>query len=325
MKPLTFSVLRHLNDGEFHSGEAIARQLGTTRASVSNALAGLDEMGLVVHKVHGRGYRLPDPIHWLEINKIAPHLSRAAKNLRLKIVDTTTSTNDQLLQGASRDTPGGSVVVAEYQSAGRGRRGREWHSGLGGALTFSLLWRFDRGVADLSGLSLAVSIAVVRALSDLGIAGVTLKWPNDVLFEHRKLAGILIESQGDVLGPTLAVIGIGVNLKLAESVRTHIDQGATDVFSITPELPERNKLLAVLLSELVAVLTEFEREGFGGFRKDWSRYHAFENKPVTLRLSSGISVRGVVCGIADDGALLLQTAEGNQRFSSGEISLVRHL
>ena len=222
MKPLTFSILRLLNDGEFHSGVAIARNLGVSRASVSLALRGLDEVGLVVHKVHGRGYRLPDPMQWLEREVVLQHLGKEAKTFRLEILDTAESTNSLSLQQAAMEMSSGSsgvrVVATELQTGGRGRRGREWHSGLGDGLTFSLLWRFQQGANLLSGLSLAVGVAIARVLQSSGIRGAVLKWPNDVLFHYRKLAGILIELQGDMLGPTVAVIGIGMNLKLSDGI-----------------------------------------------------------------------------------------------------------
>ncbi len=327
MKPLTFSVLRLLNDGEFHSGVTIARNLGVSRASVSNALRGLDEVGLVVHKIHGRGYRLPDPVQWLEREMILKHLDKETKIFRLEILDTVESTNSLLLQKAAMEMSSSSgtvhVVVTELQTGGRGRRGRKWYSGLGDGLTFSLLWRFQQGANLLSGLSLAVGVAIIRVLQSSGIGGAVLKWPNDVLFHYRKLAGILIELQGDMLGPTVAVIGIGMNLKQSDCIRTHINQGATDLFSITGEMPDRNKLLAALLTELVTVLREFECQGFAPFRDEWVHYHGFENKCVILHLPDGSSQEGVVHGVGMDGSLLLQTPTGNRSYSSGEVTLRR--
>ena len=325
MKPLTFSVLRLLDDGEFHSGVTIARNLGVSRASVSNALQGLDEVGLVVHKVHGRGYRLPGPVQWLEQGVILRHLDKEAKTFRLEILDTAESTNSLLLQKAAMEMSSGDgsvhVVATELQTGGRGRRGREWHSGLGDGLTFSLLWRFQQGANLLSGLSLAVGVAIARVLQSFGIRGTVLKWPNDVLFHYRKLAGILIELQGDMLGPTVAVIGIGMNLKLSDCIKARVDQGATDLFSIIGGMPDRNKLLAALLAELVTVLREFERQGFAPFREEWVHYHGFENKCVTVHLPDGSIQEGVVHGVGEDGSLRLLTPTGNHSYSGGEITL----
>lgn len=332
IKPLTFSILRLLSDGEFHSGVTLAQELGVSRASVSNALRGLDEVGVVVHKVHGRGYRLPEPVQWLQRDAILKNLekyTKEAKIFHLEVLDTAVSTNSLLLQKTAIEAGGMHgvhVLATELQTGGRGRRGRQWHSGLGDGLTFSLLWRFQQGAGFLSGLSLAVGVAIARALESAGIQGTALKWPNDVLFHYRKLAGTLIELQGDMLGPTVAVIGIGMNLKLSDGIKAHIDQGVTDVFSITGEMPDRNQLLALLLVELAKVLREFEHEGFAPFRKEWVRHHGYENKPVTLRLPDGSSQKGVVHGVAEDGSLLLKTAAGKVlgSFNGGEISLRRH-
>lgn len=323
LKPLAFSVLRLLNDGEFHSGVAIAQKLGVSRASVSNALQGMDEVGVAVHKVHGRGYRLPEPIQWLERDAILKKLGKDAKAFQIEVLETAVSTNSLLLQNTASGTHGILVLATELQTGGRGRRGRQWQSGLGDGLTFSLLWRFQQGAGFLSGLSLAVGVAIMRALESAGIQGAALKWPNDVLFHYQKLAGTLIELQGDMLGPTVAVIGIGINLKLSDSIKAHIDQGVTDVFSITGEMPDRNQLLAILLHELLAVLREFELHGFAPFRKEWVRHHGYENKAVTLHLPDGSSQKGAVHGVAEDGSLLLKTETGNRSFNGGEISLRR--
>ncbi len=328
MKPLTFSILRLLSDNEFHSGETIAQGLGISRASVSNALRRLQEAGVTVHKVHGRGYRLLDAVQWLQPDLILKHLGEdASGNFSLEVVDIIGSTSSLLLQRIplvlnSSNAPI-HVVAAELQTNGRGRRGRQWHSGLGDGLTFSLLWQFQQGASFLSGLSLAVGVAIIRALESSGIKGASLKWPNDVMFNFCKLAGILIELQGDMFGPTVAVIGVGVNLKLPKSVQARIDQGATDVYAINGELPDRNKLLAALLINLGSTLKEFERHGLAPFMEEWAKYHIFENKPVTLRLPDGSSEEGMVDGVAEDGSLLLRTATGGKRYSSGEVTLRR--
>ncbi len=328
MKPLTFSILRQLDDGEFHSGVIIARNLDVSRTSVSTALHGLDEVGVTVHRVQGRGYRLLDPVQWLEKNTILKHLGMEAKKFHLEVLDTTTSTNTLLLQKAAMEENSGSantgaisVVATEFQTRGRGRRGQQWHSGLGDGLTFSLLWQFQKGARFLSGLSLAIGVAIIRTLESLGIRDVALKWPNDVMFHFRKLAGILIELRGDALGPTFAVIGVGMNLKLSNNIKSTIDQNTTDLFSVTGKTPDRNKLMARLLTELAIVLRKFENQGFKPFRNEWSDHHGFENKPVTLHLPDGSIQKGVVQGVTNDGSLLLQTLAGTRCFSGGTIKL----
>ena len=335
--PLTFTLLRLLADGEFHSGELLARQLGMSRTSVSNALRGLESYGLTLYSVRGRGYCLANPPQWLDAARIASYLKKEGGHFKIEILDSIPSTNTLLLQRAKLDVasggaPGGSVLAAEWQSGGRGRRGRSWHSGLGNALTFSLLWRFECGLSALSGLSLATGVALLRALRGLGVQGVKLKWPNDVLDAHdrkgnAKLAGILIETQGDMLGPSAVVIGIGLNLFLPQPVLGQIGQPVTSLADMMDEAPERNRLLAVLLRELHVVLCEFAVHGFAALRAEWESHHALQDQPVRLSLPDGGSVAGIARGVAEDGALRLETlspetgAQRMQIFNAGEISL----
>lgn len=320
-KPLTFTLLRLLADGEFHSGEALAQRLGISRASVNNALRGVEDFGLTLYSVRGRGYRLADPLQWLDAARIAGHLGKLRKRFHIDILDSAASSNTLLLQRAAQGAPSGSVVAAEWQSGGRGRLGRAWHSGLGGALTFSLLWRFERGLSALSGLSLAVGVAAMRALDELGINGASLKWPNDVMTQKGKLAGILIEAQGDMLGPSAVVIGIGLNLSRARAVEEKVDQPMAVLADLADAPPERNLLLAVLLRALHGVLEEFAAGGFAALRAEWERRHGLQGRPVRLLMPDGGKVPGIARGAAEDGALLLETAQGVQRFNAGEIGL----
>jgi BirA family biotin operon repressor/biotin-[acetyl-CoA-carboxylase] ligase len=321
VKPLTFAVLRLLSDGEFHSGETMAKQLNVSRASIWQSMRNLDEAGADLFRVPGRGYRLREPLHWIDKEKIYAGLGNSAAFFDLEVADCLASTNSRLLEKAVLGAPPGSCVVAEMQTAGRGRRGREWHANLGGSLTFSLLWRFNQGAGFLSGLSLAVGVALMRALNQVGISGAGLKWPNDILHQHRKLAGILIELQGDMLGPSAAVIGIGINLKLSSMVLNRIDQAVVDLHSIGKGVPERNLFLANILLNLADVLNEFDAGGFSCLREEWLNHHAYHKKAVLLKLPDGSQHEGHLLDVADDGALLVRTAVGKQRFTSGEISL----
>lgn len=321
MKPLTFAILRLLADGEFHSGEEMARLLDVSRASVWQAMRFLDEAGVAAFRVPGRGYRLREPLQWIDQSRVMAALGDKAGIFELEVVESTGSTNSLLLQKAVQGAPHGSCVVTELQTAGRGRRGREWHANLGGSLTFSLLWRFNQGAGYLSGLSLAVGVALMRALEQSGVTGAGLKWPNDVLHQHRKLAGILIELQGDMLGPSAAVIGIGLNLKLTDKVLDRIDQAVVDIHSITGAVPERNLVLARLLTHLAGVLGEFEEGGFSRLRSEWRGHHVYHEKPVRLMMPDGSQHDGRLLDVAEDGALLVDTAAGRKRFTSGEISL----
>jgi BirA family biotin operon repressor/biotin-[acetyl-CoA-carboxylase] ligase len=192
---------------------------------------------------------------------------------------------------------------------------------LGASLTFSLLWRFQCGAAGLSGLSLAVGIALIRALHYFGVTQAQLKWPNDVLIGREKLAGILIELQGDMEGPSVAVIGVGINLNLPESIKQQIDQPATDLASVTQTHFNPSALLGELLKHLTDVLSTFEQRGFASVRDEWTLYHAYHQQTIKMLHPNGSETLGTVINVADDGNLLVKTELGEQRFSSGEISL----
>jgi BirA family biotin operon repressor/biotin-[acetyl-CoA-carboxylase] ligase len=324
MKPLAYHVLRLLDDGEFHSGAALAQATGVSRASIWNAVQAIEAAHVDVFSVRGRGYRLAAPLSMLDRTAVLRWLGESAP-FNLDILDEVSSTNTLLLQRAQAGAPHASVIAAEWQLAGRGRMNRPWHASIGGALTFSLLWRFSQGAATLAGLSLAAGLAVVRALEAYGVRGVGLKWPNDVLWHGRKIAGILIEMQGEAMGPSAVVIGVGINVRLSRAVDARIDQAAADIETILKKdnkpAVDRNRLLALLLGEFNRVLLEFERSGFQSFRDDWQRRHVHQGCTVRLALSGGASESGVARGIGADGSLLLETARGVRPFHSGDVSL----
>jgi BirA family biotin operon repressor/biotin-[acetyl-CoA-carboxylase] ligase len=317
---LTFRILRLLSDAQFHAGPALAKRLGVSRAAVWAALRELHTLGVELARAPRQGYRLAAPIEWLDAAQVRLHLGTHAALFDVRVVDMATSTNTLLLESAAAGAPSGSVLTAELQTAGRGRRGRAWHTGLGGALTFSVLWRFEQGAGVLAGLGPAVGVALARALRGLGVADAVLKWPNDVLVRHQKVAGTLVEIQGDVLGPSLAVIGVGINHRLDPATRQRIDQAVTDLRSVGV-LADRNRVLGELLGHLAAVLQTFSMRGFGRLRREWESMHVYSGKPVVVRLPNGSYEHGVAAGVSDDGALLLQTSAGLRRFHSGEVSL----
>ncbi|HET9699364.1 MAG TPA: biotin--[acetyl-CoA-carboxylase] ligase [Burkholderiales bacterium] len=321
MTPLAFTVLRRLADGEFHSGEAIARELGISRGSVWNALHAAEQAGVRTFKLPGRGYRLAHPVDWLDAARVREAMGDASRVLTLEMIDQAESTSSLLLERCAAGERHGLVLAAELQSAGRGRRGRGWHSALGEGLTFSLLWRFSRGPAGLAGLSLAVGVALARACDALGVEGIRLKWPNDVVHGAGKLAGTLIEVQGEMQGPSWAVIGIGINLRLAPESRSRIDQPVADLASLAPELPARSRVLGVVLDHVAQVLSAFEAGGFAVQREEWTRRHAFQDRKVAVLLPGGGTLEGVARGVEEDGSLLLQTPSGMRRLFGGEVSL----
>jgi BirA family biotin operon repressor/biotin-[acetyl-CoA-carboxylase] ligase len=321
VKPLTFSILRLLSSNAFRSGEELAGQLGVSRASVSNALTDLGDLGIRIFKVRGCGYRLAEPIEWLERERIIDELGPVRDRFAIEIARVVESTNTLLMGRAPSGGSHGTCLAAEFQTQGRGRRGRGWEASIGGSLTFSVLWRFNQGVSQLSGLSLTVGVALARALREAGVKDAALKWPNDIVHHYRKLGGILIELHGDALGPATAVIGVGLNLRLGEATRNRIDQAVVDLQSLSEDLPSRNRLFAQVLIHLEDALSTFEREGFAAVREEWQALHAYHDRPVSLLLPSGVTAIGWVRGVAEDGALVVETSSGLQHFAAGEISL----
>lgn len=320
MNALTFPILRLLADGKFHSGEDIARHFNVSRTSVWNALQHAEQLGVEIFSVQGRGYKLPQPVALLDEQSILSTLGDQAALVQIEVHDHLASTNSYLMQNihVARHA---TCVVANLQTGGRGRRGRSWHAGLGASLTFSLLWRFQCGASALSGLSLAVGVALMRSLHEFGISDSQLKWPNDVLINREKLAGILIELQGDMEGPSTAVIGMGINLNLPDNLKQQIEQPVTDLASVFNGTINPNHLLGILLKHLSNVLFAFEQGGFAALRDEWTQHHAYHEQDVRMLMPDGREIHGVVQGITEDGSLLVTTAEGVQRFISGEISL----
>lgn len=323
MNTLSFAVLRALAKGGFHSGAALAQSLGVSRGTIWNSVREIDRAGLTVYRVRGRGYRIAAPVAMLDRESIVRHMGPLAARFHVEVDDVVDSTNTQLMQRAAAGAASGTVMVSELQRGGRGRMGRAWHSGLGEALTFSLLWRFDRGAGALAGLSLAVGVAVVRALARLGARDMKLKWPNDVLANGRKLAGILIEMHGDALGPSSVVIGIGLNVSLSSAVRAKIEQPVADLASVCGSTPDRNEVLGILLVELARVLDVFAERGFKPLKAEWMRSHAYQDENVAFTIGANRTEHGIVRGVADDGALLVETAGTIGRIHSGEVQVRR--
>jgi BirA family transcriptional regulator, biotin operon repressor / biotin---[acetyl-CoA-carboxylase] ligase len=325
LSPLGFTLLRCLSDGEIHSGEALAAVGGISRARVSQLLKEADAAGLRLERKPGRGYRLHDALPFLERGAILAALEARAGALTIEVADTLDSTSSELARRAGRgEDVHRHLLVAEWQTAGRGRRGRGWAAVLGGSLTFSLGWRFSRGAGDLSALPLAVGLALARALEATGFVGIELKWPNDLIHGEAKVGGILVELSGDALGPSLAIVGVGVNVRLPASLRRSIGRPVTDLTAIAGRaLLDRNMLLARFVAAMVTVLEGYAEAGFAPLRAAWQRRHAHQAKPVQVVLPDGGKVRGVVVGVDAAGALVLDSGGRRLRFVSGEVSLRR--
>ena len=320
-------LLRLLADGARHSGEELAAALSISRAAVWKRLQQLEEWGIACEATPGSGYRLESALDLLDTGAIQGRLPSAARErLRnLEVHAELESTNDRLL--AANDLPAVrfDACLAEFQSAGRGRRGRRWVAPFASGLCLSVNWNYRDAPATLSALSLAVGVAARRALKRLGFPGLSLKWPNDIVHAGDKLGGILIDLRGEAAGPAYFVVGIGINVRLPTSVRDGLRaEGveATDLASLG-EVPSRNEVAAVMIAELTAALVEFGGRGLAAFTDEWQEADALIGRPVRV-LQGGQHLDGLARGVDGDGALMLETDGVRRRILSGDVS-VRHI
>jgi BirA family biotin operon repressor/biotin-[acetyl-CoA-carboxylase] ligase len=274
-----------------------------------------------IHRVSGRGYRLVRPLDFLDSTRLGAELARAGASVpAIEVLEDVDSTNQHLLRmpaggGAAR------VCLAETQRAGRGRRGRQWVATPYRNLMLSLDWRFESGAPALAGLSLAAGVAVRRALMDYGITGVGLKWPNDLLWQERKLGGLLVDIRGEANGPFLAVLGVGINVDLDAADAQAIDQPYVDLRTVLGRAVDRNRLAALVIAQVQAMFRVFQVEGLAPYRAEWEAGHCYGTRRVRLVQAQG-QVVGVVHGIDDSGALLLRDDTGAlTRYHAGEISV----
>ncbi len=316
------TLLTLLADGEFHSGESLGEAQGVSRAAVWKQLKKLPSLGLDCHSVKGRGYRIPGGINLLERSVFESQLTPAvaAELTHVELALTLDSTNKLAAAEAQLGNCHGRLYVAEQQTAGRGRRGRVWVSPFARNLYFSLTWSFSGGAAALEGLSLVVGLALRNGLAEMGIAGVQLKWPNDLLYQGRKLAGVLLEMSGDASGQCQVVIGAGINVAMPEVAASDLDQPWTDLQRIKAEPLDRNRVLAAVLNALLPALQRFEKQGFSAFRDEWQQHNAHQGQQVRLATES-FSQQGECLGVDAKGALLLATDAGIKAYHGGELSL----
>lgn len=317
-------LVRHLADGHYHSGAALAEQLGLSRAAVWKAARKAGErLGLTIESRHGTGYRLSEPLELLDPVQFLGALSHPAQShiARLEILDDIDSTNAHLLAAGHAGAPSGTLCLAERQSAGRGRRGRTWVSPYGANLYLSLLWRFPQGPGHLGGLSLAVGAALAQALEAAGVAGIGLKWPNDLLWQRRKLGGLLIEVAAEAQGPSLVVIGLGLNTRLGGAQAQGIDQPWVDLDEILgPQGYSRNRIAALATEALVTTLERYGREGLAPFLPLWERYDHYRGEHVEIRQGERLII-GTQAGITAEGALRVEVDGEVRIFTAGEVSL----
>lgn len=314
-------LLEILADGEFHSGEELGGALNISRAAIWKQLQKIENsLSLKFESVKGKGYRLPDGLELLNVERITDAIPKSLL-YTLQITQQVDSTNRLAAELASQGSARTCIVLAEQQLAGRGRRGRKWISPFARNIYCSLVWEFNSGVAALEGLSLAVGVSVVRALHAIGINDAALKWPNDVLHNQRKLAGVLLEITGDISDRCQVVIGIGINVEMSRVMDVAvIDQPWTDAATAAGKYVSRNELAANLITQTVQLLNEFETSGFSKFHDEWAALDYTFGKPVTVHIGEQI-VLGVAKGVDTTGALIVDTELGRQLFHGGEVSL----
>ncbi|MBK4786284.1 MAG: bifunctional biotin--[acetyl-CoA-carboxylase] ligase/biotin operon repressor BirA [Pantoea sp. Pent] len=303
-----------LADGEFHSGEQLGEALGMSRAAVNKHIQTLKSWGLDVYTVTGKGYSLPAPIQLLNEEAILAHLHQAD----LAVIPVIDSTNQYLLDRMDQ-LNSGYACIAEYQQAGRGRRGRKWFSPFGANLYMSMYWRLEQGPAAAMGLSLVIGIVMAEVIQSLGAADVRVKWPNDLYLQDRKLAGILVELTGKTGDAAQIVMGAGINLVMRGEGTAEINQGWINLQEAGIEI-NRNELAARLINRLREALPLFERDGLAPFVGCWEALDNFIHRPVKLLIGDR-EVHGIARGIDKQGGLLLEQDGEIKSWVGGEISL----
>lgn len=316
-------LLGLLSDGRFHSGQALAEELNISRTTVWKQLKALEaQLGLTIHSVKGRGYRLSQAIELLDNVLIQGHLSAYGCDLApvVHISTITTSTNDLAAASALNIINAPEVWLAEYQTSGRGRRGREWVSTFGTNLYLSLAWKFDKPLSELSGVSLGAGVALAKTLSELGVHGHGLKWPNDVLLNGNKLAGILVEASGESEGPSTAIVGIGVNLAMSEKDASSITQPWIALDSVMEQRLSRNQFAGKLIANLLLACQQYSMNGIDSVVDEWADYDLYRDQSVMITSGANI-VHGKSRGLSPDGGLLVENSAGIKPYYAGEVSL----
>jgi BirA family biotin operon repressor/biotin-[acetyl-CoA-carboxylase] ligase len=314
-------LARYLSATETRSGEAIGNELGCSRTAVWKHVEALRNLGIEVDAVAGQGYLLREPLELLDKTSILDGIEPVIRErLNGLVIEATVDSTNSALQRISPAEQHATVILAEHQSGGRGRRGRQWHSPFGRNLYLSMGWMFEKPFSELGCLPLVIALSAARALTRAGLKRHKVKWPNDLLLDGRKLCGCLAEVQGDTQGPCYAVLGIGINVHMPESeATTGIDQPWTDLNTRLPGC-SRNELAVLLLEELIKQLVLFEKRGFVPFMGLWEQMDGLSGQTVNVYTGND-STQGTVRGIDDRGALLLDTGKEMLRLHSGEVSL----
>lgn len=315
------ALLKLLVDGQFHSGDSLGKALGVSRAAVWKKLQKLQEWGLELQSVKGKGYRLGLGVSLLSQEKLEQLPQVGSGEYQLKLLATSPSTNDEVQQYLKQNPGKKLICFAEHQSSGRGRQGKQWVSPFAGNLYMTLSWPVSRGMHTLEGLSLVIGLALAKGLAQFGIEGLKVKWPNDIHWQQQKLAGILIEVVGDLYGSCTVVIGVGLNVMMPANWQTEVSQQFVDIASIKKSHVDRNEIALIVLESIFASLSKFTKTGFAAFKDDWKAFDACLNRPVKV-ITGDVEFFGVARGVGDSGALIVESENGQQHtFSGGEVSL----
>jgi len=311
--------------GKFVSGQLLGDELDISRAAVAKHIQSLQQMGLDIFKVSGKGYRLSSELNLLNHQKISNYYRLvASRESKLEVHPVIDSTNSEFMRRIQKDEPldSGTVIVAQMQTAGRGRRGRTWQSPFGANLYYSYYWLLDDGLQAAMGLSIVVGLAVYDTLKKQYGLEVQLKWPNDILVDNKKLAGVLVELDGQPQGPCKLVIGIGLNIKMPDNYSEQIDQPWTDLSLLNPnnEAINKNKLVAQLTHCLETRLEEYRQTGLLNMHQEWNKLHAFQDKLVTLATGKR-TWQGICEGIDPQGGIKIRQNGELKSYFGGEISL----
>lgn len=317
--PGMLALLKLLQDGRFHSGEALGGELGISRSAIWKQLQSLEaELGIEVFKVPGRGYRLSAPMTLLNAKEIERNAGDTGWPVFVEA--SLDSTNAEVFRRLDSGCGAPFVLLSERQTAGRGRRGRAWASPFAENLYCSLALRVDGGMRQVEALSLTVGLAVAKALQASGLEAAGLKWPNDVLADGQKIAGILLELSGDPADVCHVVIGVGINVNMAVDTKAAIDQPWTSMRQHLGRMIDRNELAGEVLRQLTRYVSLHWQSGFTSVRDEWEALHLWRGRPVALLAGTNATL-GVVLGVDDRGAIRLEVDGVEQVFSGGELSL----
>ena len=323
-----FKIINLLADGGSHSGASIGQQLSISRAAVWKLIKQIEAIGIPVQAVHGKGYQLAHPMELLDQQKIRDNIPAPLYQQldQIHLSDELGSTNRYLVDYVRAGNNGNHVCLTEHQSQGHGRRNRSWVSPFASGICMSLLWQFDTINFPLHGLSLATAVAVVKALNACDIDDLRLKWPNDILWQQRKLVGVMLEVVGQLNGNNGIVISVGLNTDLScyhHSISQAIEQPWVDTHTINGKTKQRNRITGHILSELITMLNRYQQQGLTPFLPTWRQLDAFNDQRISLQQGDK-QQQGIARGINDDGALILDSDDGKQlTFLSGEVHALR--